>query len=146
MAYNPISFSRQLKPPGTAGATSSPMNVDEVDLPPGAPEYEGGPLANMPPRPKPSPTPPSLSTLAAGGNNHQEAWMAGQVSPTALPQQAPFSASEEDLPPGVGGGATYYGGPLAVPKPSPSPAPRSLNPDVAHFSWASAFDKAEPAY
>lgn len=136
MDQNPISFSRQFKPPGMTGLTNSPANVEEVDLPPGTEgTYFGGPLAN-PPRPSPT-VPPgqqSLSMLAAGGNNHQEAWMSGQSSPTSLPQQAPFSATESDLPPGAEG--TYYGGPLAnPPKPTPTPNPQKL----AHFSWSAQF-------
>lgn len=142
MTDNPINFGRQFKPPGMAGATLAPQNVSQVtepDLPPGAEgSYYGGPLANPPPTPTPAPQ--SLQTLAAGGTNHQESWTNGQASPAAFPKQAPFSAIESDLPPGMEG--TYAGGPLAnPPKPSPTPNQNLLK----KFSWSSAFDD-KPAY
>lgn len=135
-----------MDPRGLAGATTAPMSVADEDLPPGAGgTYYQGPLANQPaPTPTPSPNPNSLSVLAAGGTNHQEAWMSGQTSPQSFPKQAPFSSnSEPDMPPGSEG--TYYGGPLANPTPKPTPAPKSLSPDaIAHFGWGSAFE--QPGY
>lgn len=148
MTDNSINFGRQFVPPGMTGQTSAPANVDEIDLPPGAAPYPAGPLGSQPSPPSPSPTPnqTSLTTLAAGGTNHQQAWMSGQPSPESFPKQAPFGAtSEPDLPPGAGG--TYYGGPLAnPPKPAPTPPQSKFHPDVIRpFTWSSGFSE-KPAY
>lgn len=76
---------------------------------------------------------PSLSEMASGGWNHAEQWM-NPAATRSYPGQSPtapirtFGSTEEDSPPGTEG--TYIRGPLANPKPSPSPAPRSLEQDV----------------
>lgn len=122
----PISFSRQFKPTGLAGETTAPMNADqESDSPPGAGGYASGPLANMPPRPSPSPTPPTLSTLAAGGFNHAELWMSGQ---RAAPQQQPFPTNISEM------SSAFQ---PAQPKPKINPA------DLGPFGWSSAFAQSK---
>lgn len=121
---------------GLAAQTAAPDNV-ESDLPPGAPPYAAGPLAN--PRPSPSPAPQSLETLANGGFNHAQLWMSGQSS--APVQQQPFAApAEPDLPPGADG--TYYGGPLAQPKPTPSATPSAIKP----FTWSAEVEHRKRNY
>lgn len=116
---NPLSFSRQFRPMGLAGETTSPMNVDE-DSPPGAGGYASGPLAN--PRPSATPQPQSLSVMADGGTNHATAWMSGQQAPTTFQQAFPEKLSD-----------------LASSMNSPAPA-QPVNPnDINHFSWSSAF-------
>lgn len=134
---NPISFSRQFRPPGMTGLTAAPQNVDqEPDSPPGAPDYVNGPLAMPRPTPRPPPT-TSLTTLADGGFNHAQAWMSGSPAPQRAIEQQPFNAIDPDVPPGA---PDYASGPLANP-PKPSPTP-SMAPDVLkRFSFSSAFDQ-----
>lgn len=89
-----IDFTKPFEPKSLGPTmTSAPTNAAEIDSPPGAPDYANGPLAN--PRPKPTPQPPpSLSTLAAGGFNHAEAWMAGMQEPPAAIEQKPFESTQ----------------------------------------------------
>lgn len=109
---------------GLGAETAAPVSVEEQDLPPGAPPYAGGPLAN-PPQPAPTPTPNpniSLTTLAAGGMNHAQLWMSGETS--APVQQQPFkSRSIRDV--------------LAESGRAPDRPPKSA--DLGHFSWGSAY-------
>lgn len=112
---------------GLAAQTAAPMNVEDADLPPGAPAYSGGPLAN-PPRPTPTPSPdPSLSltTLAAGGMNHAQLWMTGQASAPPF-QQQPFSPKRS----------------LQETVAQPPPERKITREQVRPFAWASAFDQS----
>lgn len=119
---NPFSFSRQFKPMGLAGQTTSPQNVDE-DSPPGAGGYASGPLANPPPA-SPTPAPQSLSVMADGGTNHQTAWMSGQQAPVSF--QQPFQNKLSDI-----------AGSMNAPAPAQPVDPNDIN----HFSWSSAFQQ-----
>lgn len=61
---------------------------------------------------------PSLSEMAAGGWNHAEKWMNPQAT-SQFTGQAPLPQSgETDSPPGA---PDYVNGPLANPKPQPTP-------------------------
>lgn len=122
---DPISFSRQFRPMGLAGATSAPANADE-DSPPGAGGYASGPLANPPPQP--TPTPPTLSAMANGGENHATAWMNGGQAPVTFQQKFPTNLSD-----------------MAGSMNGPAPAQPTNPQDVSHFAWASSFGQS-PAY
>lgn len=121
-----MNWDRAFQPPGQAGATSAPMNVDE-DSPPGAGGYASGPLANPKPVPTPTPKPNpnlSLTTIAAGGMNHAQLWMSGEAVPPI--QQQPFNAK---APAVVNTNRNVPSGPKIKPE--------QLRP----FSWASGFDE-----
>lgn len=92
-----IDFTKPFEPRGLAATTAAPMNAQELDVPPGAAPYVTGPLATMP-QPSPTPQPQSLSSLAAGGFNHAEAWMAGQAAPPKQIEQKPFDFQPPSSP------------------------------------------------